>query len=62
VDRDPWLGGLVIGSRVMVVALLVASITSPQFNTKENVAGIALVMGLAEVSLRLLPKVHEQQT
>jgi hypothetical protein len=52
----------VIGSRVMVVALLVASITSPQFNTKENVAGIALVMGLAEVSLRLLPKVHEQQT
>jgi O-antigen ligase len=56
VERDPWLAGLVIGSRVMIVALLVASITSPQFNTKENVAAIALVMGLAEVAtVPLLP-------
>jgi len=59
VERDPWLGGLVIGSRVMIVALLVASITSPQFNTKENVAAIALVMGLAEVTaVRLLPELR----
>ena len=61
VKRDPWLGGLVIGSRVMIVALLVASITAPQFNTKENVAGIALVMGLAEVAGRLLPQGREDE-
>ena len=60
-ERDPWLSGLVIGSRVMIVTLLVASITSPQFNTKENVAAIALVMGLAEVARRLLPKGRQDE-
>jgi hypothetical protein len=62
VEQDPWLGGVVIASRVMVVALLVASITSPQFNTKENVAAIALIIGLADVSVRLLSKRADKQT
>ena len=53
---DPWLAGLVIGSRPMIVALLVASITSPLFNTKENVAAIATVMGLVVVAQPLLAK------
>jgi O-antigen ligase len=55
-NGDPWLAGLVIGSRPMIVALLVASITSPLFNTKENVAAIATVMGLVVVAQPLLAK------
>jgi O-antigen ligase len=51
---DPWLSGLVVGSRVMIVALLVVSISSPQFNTKGGVAIAALVMAMAEVAGSLL--------
>ena len=51
---DPWLGGLIVGSRVMIVALLVISVSSPQFNVKGEVAVIGMVMGLAEVSGRLV--------
>ena len=51
---DPWLGGLVVGSRVMIVALLVISISSPQFNVKGEVAVIALLMAMAEVAGSLL--------
>ena len=55
---DPWLAGLVIGTRPMIVALLTASITSPLFNTKENVAAIATVMGLAVVARPLLVRLE----
>jgi O-Antigen ligase len=59
-DADPWLSGLVRGARVMIVGLLVASITSPQFNTKENVAAIATVVGLAVVARSLLARGSEE--
>ena len=52
--RDPWLGGLVVGSRVMIVSLLVISISSPQFNVKGEVAVAALIMAMAEVAGSLL--------
>lgn len=51
---DPWLVGLVLGSRVMVVALLAVSVTSPQFNNGGGVTVVATVMGLAEVAGVLL--------
>jgi len=51
---DPWLVGLIMGSRVMVVSLLVVSISSPQFNVKGQVAVTAVIMGLAEVAGVLL--------
>jgi O-antigen ligase len=51
---DPYLWGLVVGARVMLVTVAVVSVTSPQFNAKGNVAVIALIMGLAEVAGALL--------
>jgi O-antigen ligase len=54
VEKDPWLGGIAIGSRALLVALLFVSITSPQFNTMGNVAAVATVLGTAEVARRLL--------
>ena len=59
---DPWLAGLVIGARPMIVALLTASITSPLFNTKENVAAIGTVMGLAVVARPLLLRLAARET
>jgi len=53
---DPWLVGLVFGSRTMLVALLVVSITSPRLNGKQSIATFATVMGLAEVARALLLK------
>jgi hypothetical protein len=53
-DGDPWLVGLVVGSRVMIVTILVVSISSPMFNSKGEVAVIALIMGMAEVAGSLL--------
>lgn len=50
---DPVLGGMVVGGRVLIAALLVVSITSPQFNNKADAALVALVMGLSEVALAL---------
>jgi hypothetical protein len=46
---DPWLGGLVVGSRVMVVTLLVVSLVAPPFNVSGNV--VPLVMAPASHSL-----------
>lgn len=54
VGGDPYLVGLVVGSRVMIVSLLVVSISSPQFNVKGQVAVIAAIMGMAEVAGWLL--------
>ena len=51
---DPWLVGLVVGSRVMIVSLLVISISSPQFNVKGQTAVIGVIMGLAEMAGALL--------
>jgi hypothetical protein len=51
--QDPWLGGLVVGSRVVLVTSLVVSMSSPQFNSKGSVAVIAMLMGLAEVAKSL---------
>ena len=51
---DPWLVGLVVGSRVMIVSLLMISISSPQFNVKGEVAVVAVVMAMAEVAGSLL--------
>jgi O-antigen ligase len=51
---DPWLGGLVVGSRVMLVTVLVVSIAAPYFNEKGNVTVIAVVMALAEVAGKLV--------
>jgi len=53
-ESDPWLVGLVVGTRALAVALLVVTITSPQYNTMSNVAVIAVLMGCAEVARRLL--------
>ena len=53
-EDDPWLVGLVVGTRALLVALLFVSITSPQFNNLNNVAVIAVLMGCAEVARRLL--------
>ena len=53
-EGDPYLVGLVVGSRVMIVSLLVVSISSPQFNVKGQVAVIAAIMGMAEVAGWLL--------
>jgi O-antigen ligase len=50
---DPVTGGMVVGGRVLIAALLVVSITSPQFNNKADAALVALVMGLSEVALAL---------
>jgi O-antigen ligase len=44
-----WIDGLIVGSRVVVSALLLVSISSPQFNTKGAVTMTAVIMGLAEV-------------
>lgn len=53
-EDDPWLVGLVVGTRALMVALLFVSITSPQFNAMSDVAVIAVLMGCAEVARRLL--------
>ena len=53
-EDDPWLVGLVVGTRALMVALLFVSITSPQFNNMTDVAVIAVLMGCAEVARRLL--------
>jgi len=55
-EGDPWLVGLVFGSRTMLVALLVVSITSPRLNGKQSIATFVTVMGLAEVARALLLK------
>jgi O-antigen ligase len=59
---DPYLVGLVVGSRVMIVGLLVVSISSPQFNVKGQVAVIAAIMGMAEVAGWLLRQDAEAET
>lgn len=51
---DPWLVGLVFGSRAVLVALLVVSITSPRLNSKQSIVVFATIMGLAEVARMLL--------
>ncbi len=56
---DPWLVGVVFGSRTMLVALLVVSITSPRLNSKLSIAVAATVIGLAEVSRTLLLRAEE---
>ncbi len=56
---DPWLVGVVFGSRTMLVALLVVSITSPRLNSKLSIAVAATVIGLAEVSRALLLRAEE---
>jgi len=59
---DPYLVGLVVGSRVMTISLLVVSISSPQFNVKGQVAVIAAIMGMAEVAGWLLRQDAEAET
>jgi len=53
-EDDPWLVGLVVGTRALVVALLFVSVTSPQFNNMTDVAVVSVLMGCAEVARRLL--------
>jgi O-antigen ligase len=61
-EDDPWLVGLVVGTRALMVALLFVSITSPQFNTMSDVAVISVLMGCAEVARRLLDeKAREEE-
>jgi hypothetical protein len=57
---DPWLVGLVFGSRAMLVSLLIVSITSPRLNGKLSIAVTATVMGLAEVARSLLEQGAEE--
>jgi O-antigen ligase len=56
---DPWLVGVVFGSRTMLVALLVVSITSPRLNSKLSIAVAVTVIGLAEASRTLLLRAEE---
>ncbi len=58
---DPWLSGLVYGSRAMIIALLLNSISSPRFNSKLSVAVFATVMALSEISLALMVARSEEQ-
>jgi O-antigen ligase len=59
-DRgDPWITGLIIGSRAMIVVLLAVSITSPRLNSKTSIAIAAVTMGMAEVALGM---VRERRT
>jgi O-antigen ligase len=57
---DPWLVGLVFGSRAVLVALLVVSITSPRLNSKGSITILATVMGLSEVARVLLLRDREK--
>lgn len=51
---DPWLVGLVFGSRAALVAVLVVSVTSPRLNGKDTIVVLATLLGLAEVARALL--------
>ncbi|MEE4276224.1 MAG: O-antigen ligase family protein [Thermoleophilia bacterium] len=61
-EGDPWLVGLVFGSRTMLVALLVVSITSPRLNGKQSIATLATLIGLAEVARVLLLRGEDEET
>lgn len=53
-DRgDPWLTGLIFGSRAMVVVLMAVSITSPRLNSRTSIVIASVVMAMAEVALSM---------
>jgi len=60
--RDPWMTGLIFGSRAMVVVLLAVSITSPRLNSRTSIVIASVVIGMAEVALSMARKREMEQS